>query len=144
MELSTKGRYAVMALIDLAKHGGQEASVSLADIAKRQDISLSYLEQLFAKMRRKGVVVAKRGPNGGYRLAKHPEKIDIASVIFAVDEPMKATACDAKITGGCGGRETHCVAHDLWVALTQHIHKFMENVTLHDVLENRLKPEVAE
>ncbi len=138
MELSTKGRYAVMALIDLAQNANENGTVSLAEIATRQTISLSYLEQLFAKLRRNGLVKARRGPNGGYRLAKPLDKIDIASVIFAVDEPMKATACDNSPTGACGGRTSKCVAHDLWAALTAHIHVFMKNVTLDDVVNDRI------
>ncbi len=138
MELSTKGRYAVMALIDLAQNANAEGTVSLAEIATRQTISLSYLEQLFAKLRRNGLVKARRGPNGGYRLAKNIENIDIASVIFAVDEPIKATACDDSETGACGGRTTKCVAHDLWAALTVHIHGFLKNVTLDDIVNDRI------
>lgn len=137
MELSTKGRYAVMALIDLASNGGEHGSVSLADIASRQSISLSYLEQLFARLRRRGVVMAKRGPNGGYRLAKPASAIDLASVVFAVDETVKFTACDDKQEGGCGGRKARCVAHGLWVAMTRHIQDFMASVTLEDVLQNK-------
>lgn len=140
MELSTKGRYAVMALIDLTLHGGAQNAVSLGDIAKRQSISLSYLEQLFAKMRKSGVVTAKRGPNGGYRLARHAKDINIAAVVLAVDEPIRVTACDSQKNGICKGRAAHCVAHDLWVALSRHINEFMSNVTLADVLDDKFKP----
>jgi Rrf2 family transcriptional regulator, iron-sulfur cluster assembly transcription factor len=139
MELSTKGRYAVMALIDLAMHAKEDGAVSLSEIATRQTISLSYLEQLFAKLRRHGLVKAKRGPNGGYKLAKSLANIDMASVIFAVDEPLKATACDASKTGGCQGRTSKCVAHDLWTALTIHIQDFMRDVTLEDVLNGKFE-----
>ena len=139
MELSTKGRYAVMALIDLASNGGEHGSVSLADIASRQSISLSYLEQLFARLRRRGIVVAKRGPNGGYRLAKPASVIDVASVVFAVDETVKFTACDSEKEGGCGGRKARCVAHGLWVAMTTHIQDFMASVTLEDILQNKFE-----
>lgn len=138
MELSTKGRYAVMALIDLSSNGGEKASVSLADIAKRQSISLSYLEQLFARLRRKGIVAAKRGPNGGYRLAMPPSKIDIATIVFAVDEPLKVTACTPNEKEGCNGRKVKCIAHNLWTALTDHIHDFMVRVTLEDVMLNKI------
>jgi Rrf2 family iron-sulfur cluster assembly transcriptional regulator len=144
MELSTKGRYAVMALIDLTLNGGEDGSVSLIEIAKRQNISLSYLEQLFAKMRKAGVVTARRGPNGGYRLAKPAKEISLASVVSSVDESMQATACGSKKKSICKTRTAHCVAHDLWVALTQHINDFMSKVSLEDVvaddsvLNNRL------
>lgn len=139
MELSTKGRYAVMALIDLAMYSQNDGAVSLSEIAARQTISLSYLEQLFAKLRRKGLVKAKRGPNGGYKLAKPMENIDMASVIFAVDEPMKATACDGSKTGACGGRTSKCIAHDLWAALTVEIQGFMRGVSLRDIINGRFE-----
>ncbi len=139
MELSTKGRYAVMALIDLAMYAKADGSVSLSEIATRQTISLSYLEQLFAKLRKNGLVKAKRGPNGGYRLAKDVKNIDMASIIFAVDEPLKATACDNSKTGGCGGRTSKCIAHDLWAALTIEIQDFMRNVTLFDILNGKFE-----
>ncbi len=139
MELSTKGRYAVMALIDLAMHSKGENAISLSEIATRQTISLSYLEQLFAKLRKKGLVKAKRGPNGGYKLAKPMANIDMASVIFAVDEPMKATACDKSKTGGCNGRTSKCVAHDLWAALTIHIQDYMRDVTLEDIVNGKFE-----
>ncbi|KAF0186318.1 MAG: Rrf2 family transcriptional regulator iron-sulfur cluster assembly transcription factor [Hyphomonadaceae bacterium] len=138
MELSTKGRYAVMALLDLAKFERESGLVSLNEIAARQTISVSYLEQLFAKMRRGGLVVAKRGPTGGYKLARAAAQISIASIVKAVEEEIKATGCDPATKAGCGGRETKCVAHDLWVALTGHIHEFMAKISLEDVLEGRL------
>lgn len=139
MELSTKGRYAVMALLDLAKSEAESGLVSLNEIAARQTISISYLEQLFAKLRRGGLVVAKRGPTGGYKLARLAADISIASIVKAVEEEIKATGCDPDQRAGCGGRETKCVAHDLWAALTIHIQDFMANVSLEDVLEGRLK-----
>jgi Rrf2 family iron-sulfur cluster assembly transcriptional regulator len=138
MELSTKGRYAVMALLDLAKFERDGGLVSLNEIAARQTISISYLEQLFAKLRRGGLVVAKRGPTGGYKLSRSSAAISIASVVQAVEEEIKATGCDPTTRAGCGGREGKCVAHDLWAALTNHIHDFMAQVSLEDVLEGRL------
>ena len=139
MELSTRGRYAVMALIDLTLNGGSASSVALSDIAKRQKISLSYLEQLFAKMRKAGVVTARRGPNGGYKLARPAHEINIALVVSSVDESMQATACGSSKKTICKTRTAHCVAHDLWVALTQHINDFMSKVTLEDVIADKLK-----
>lgn len=139
MELSTKSRYAVMALLDLAKFEKDSGLVSLNEIAARQTISVSYLEQLFAKMRRSGLVIAKRGPTGGYKLARAASEIYIASIVKAVEEEIKATGCDPKQKAGCGGRETKCVAHDLWAALTIHIQDFMSKISLEDVLVGRLK-----
>jgi len=138
MELSTKSRYAVMALLDLAQHESEANLVSLNEIAARQGISVSYLEQLFSKLRRSGLVIAKRGPAGGYKLARPSAKIEIASIVKAVEEEIKATGCDPDKRAGCAGRETKCVAHDLWAALTMHIHEFMAKVSLEDVLEGRL------
>ncbi len=105
MRLSTKGRYAVMAMADLARHeGGEERAVSLSDIARRQEISLAYLEQLFARLRRTGLVVSARGPGGGYRLARPLAKTSIADIVLAVDEPLQATRCtelDGEGSKGC-------------------------------------------
>lgn len=137
MELTTRGRYAVMAMIDLAFHGSEGQSISLADIAKRQDISLSYLEQLFAKLRKGGIVDAKRGPKGGYKLAKQATEISISNIVSAVDENVKATACNDKERLGCGNRSSKCVAHGLWAALTNHIQDFLSDVTIADVLSKK-------
>jgi Rrf2 family transcriptional regulator, iron-sulfur cluster assembly transcription factor len=139
MELTTKGRYAVMALADLARHAGAGKPVTLGDIAQRQDISQSYLEQLFARLRRAGLVRAARGPGGGYSLALEARLISVASVIQAVDEPIKVTACAAHETIGCRGRSTRCITHDLWAELTDHIHGFLASVSLADVVEDRVK-----
>ncbi len=114
MRLSTKGRYAVMAMADLAAHGEGARPVSLADIAERQEISLSYLEQLFAKLRRGGLVVSVRGPGGGYRLSRVAGEIRIADIIVAVDEPITATRCQKGSPKGCMGTSGRCVTHDLW------------------------------
>jgi Rrf2 family transcriptional regulator, iron-sulfur cluster assembly transcription factor len=143
MELTTKGRYAVMALADLARHAQPGRPVTLADIAGRQDISQSYLEQLFARLRRAGLVKAARGPGGGYALAHEPAAISVAAVILAVDEPIKVTACQEHLATGCRGRSTRCITHDLWAELTQHIHGFLAAVSLADVIEDRVRGRAA-
>ena len=141
MKLSTRGRYAVMAMADLARHAGGSASdvhVPLAEIARRQEISLPYLEQLFGKLRRGGLVVATRGPRGGYRLAHPAAEMRIADIILAVDEPIKATRCRAESSKGCLGRTGRCLTHDLWEELGRQIEVFLASVTLDDVIERRV------
>jgi Rrf2 family iron-sulfur cluster assembly transcriptional regulator len=138
MRLSTKGRYAVMAMADLAAHEGGDRPVSLAEIAKRQEISLSYLEQLFAKLRRGALVKSVRGPGGGYRLSRPSGDVRIADIIVAVDEPMTATRCRPGSPKGCTGTTTRCVTHDLWEELGRQIHVFLSSVTLADVVEKRI------
>ena len=144
MRLSTKGRYAVMAMADLAGNGagdGPQAParpVALADIAARQDISLSYLEQLFAKLRRGGLVTSVRGPGGGYRLSRPSNELRIADIITAVDEPITATRCKPGASKGCSKTGARCVTHDLWEELGQQIHVFLSSVSLADVVERRV------
>ncbi len=141
MKLSTRGRYAVMAMADLARHTGNGAGdqpIPLAEIAERQEISLNYLEQLFGKLRRGGLVVAARGPGGGYRLAQPASELRIADIILAVDEPIKATRCRSDSTKGCLGRTGRCLTHDLWEELGRQIEVFLASVTLADVLERRV------
>lgn len=136
MKLSTKGRYAVMAMADLAQASAGRP-VPLGDIASRQEISLSYLEQLFAKLRRAGVVKSVRGPGGGYQLARPLGETRIADIMLAVEEPVDVTRCQHK-PAGCmeGGRR--CITHDLWDELGRHIHLFLNGVTLEDVIERRV------
>ena len=138
MRLSTKGRYAVMAMADLAQHEAANRPVSLADIAQRQEISLSYLEQLFAKLRRSGLVKSVRGPGGGYRLSRPSSELRIADVILAVDEPIAATRCKPGSAKGCTGQGARCVTHDLWEELGRQIHVFLSSVSLADVVEKRV------
>ena len=138
MRLSTKGRYAVMAMADLAGHEAGAKPVSLADIAQRQEISLSYLEQLFAKLRRGGLVRSVRGPGGGYQLSRPSSELRIADIILAVDEPIAATRCEAGSTKGCTGTGARCVTHDLWEELGRQIHVFLSSVSLADVVEKRV------
>jgi Rrf2 family transcriptional regulator, iron-sulfur cluster assembly transcription factor len=137
MKLSTKGRYAVMAMVDLARHS-QGKPVALNDIAVRQEISLSYLEQLFAKLRRGGLVLSARGPGGGYRLARGSDETRIADIILAVDEPIKATRCELGSPKGCTGHQGRCVTHDLWEELGRQIQIFLSSVTLDDVVNKRV------
>lgn len=135
MKLSTKGRYAVMAMADLAQ-ASSAGPVTLSDIASRQSISLSYLEQLFAKLRRADIVSSVRGPGGGYKLSRGAAETRISDIIMAVDEPLSATRCsDAK---GCLADGRRCVTHDLWDELGRHIFLFLSSITLDDVLERRL------
>ncbi len=137
MKLSTKGRYAVMAMVDLAKQS-QDGPVTLADIADRQDISLSYLEQLFGKLRKGAQVKSVRGPGGGYLLARNPAEMRISDIILAVDEPIKATRCTPGSPRGCQPDRSRCLTHDLWEELGAQIFTFLNAVSLEDVMENRL------
>ncbi len=136
MRLTTKGRYAVTAMLDLALYA-RENPVSLADISKRQEISLSYLEQLFSKLKQNNLVSSVRGPGGGYRLSRSPELISAAQVIDAVNESIDATNCSGK--GNCNHGEV-CLTHHLWADLSKQIHGFLSNISLADVMErNRPK-----
>ncbi|OQW62053.1 MAG: Rrf2 family transcriptional regulator [Proteobacteria bacterium HN_bin10] len=137
MRLTSKGRYAVMAMADLALHGGVDRAVPLQEVARRQEISLSYLEQLFAKMRRAGLVAGVRGPGGGYRLSRDASLVTVAEIIDAVNEPIKATRCDAASTKSCIGRTGRCIAHGLWQEMGDRIQLFLASVSLADILEQR-------
>ncbi len=137
MRLSTKGRYAVMAMVDLARHGDGNP-VSLAEIAERQEISLSYLEQLFAKLRRSGLVRSVRGPGGGYLLAHDRDETRIADIIIAVDESMQAVRCSPGAAIGCRGDRSRCLTHDLWEELGNQIHLYLSSVSLGDVCDKRV------
>lgn len=141
MQLSTKGRYAVMAMADLARHSNGDA-VPLSAIAERQDLSLTYLEQLFQKLRRAALVEATRGPGGGYRLAREAREIAISTIMEAVEEPVRMTRCHLEDTGGCVG-DSRCLTHDLWRALGDHIHGFLAGVSLGDVVDNAQAKETA-
>ena len=137
MKLSTKGRYAVMALVDLASQSDGRP-VALADIAERQEISLSYLEQLFAKLRRGGLVRSVRGPGGGYLLARSADETRISDAILAVDEPIRATRCKTGSSAGCRTNKSRCLTHDLWEELGNQIHEFLSSVSLADVCNRRV------
>lgn len=133
MRLTTKGRYAVTAMLDLALHS-EQGPVSLADISNRQGISLSYLEQLFAKLRRQKLVSSVRGPGGGYRLAERLEAISVAQVVDAVSESLDATRCEGK--GDCQDGKV-CLTHHLWEDLSAQIHQFLSDISLADLVERR-------
>ena len=142
MRLSTKGRYAVMAMADLAKNGsngdGSGRAVSLAEIAARQEISLSYLEQLFARLRKGGLVLSVRGPGGGYRLARTAHEMVVAEIVLAVDEPIRATRCASQASPkGCMMAGERCITHNLWEDLGDEIHRYLAGVSLEDVVMNR-------
>jgi len=142
MRLGAKGRYAVMAMADIARHGqdeeGRGGAVCLAEIAERQEISLAYLEQLFARLRRAGLVKSVRGPGGGYRLAGPAETISVGAVVQAVDEPLHATRCDAASDVGCMAQGERCATHHLWAALGDEIEHFLGAVSLADVIGRRI------
>jgi Rrf2 family protein len=135
MQLSTKGRYAVMAMVALAKHGDAGA-LPLAAIADSQNISIAYLEQLFLKLRRAGLVKATRGPKGGYKLARTPDEISIAQIMEAADEPVRMNRCSVEGADWCLGTK-RCTTHDLWRALGDHIGDFLVGVSLQDVLDQK-------
>jgi Rrf2 family iron-sulfur cluster assembly transcriptional regulator len=141
MRLSTKGRYAVMALVDLGRQSDGEdvgKATCLSDIAARQQISLAYLEQLFARLRRAGLVESVRGPGGGYRLSRPLAQTNIADIVLAVDEPLEATRCALNDSSGCMGGGERCLTHGLWAALGGQIKTFLSGVSLEDVIERRV------
>ncbi len=137
MRLSTKGRYAVMAMVDLAANSNG-SPVALADIAERQEISLSYLEQLFAKLRKGGLVKSVRGPGGGYLLAYTADNTRVSDIILAVDEPIRTTRCANITPQGCRTNRSRCLTHDLWEELGNQIHMYLSSVTIADVVEKRV------
>jgi Rrf2 family iron-sulfur cluster assembly transcriptional regulator len=139
MRLTTKGRFAVTAMIDVAMHGGK-GPVTLAGVSERQKISLSYLEQLFGKLRRHGLVESVRGPGGGYHLARPADMVSVADVIVAVDEPIDATQCAGK--ENCHD-DKRCMTHDLWASLNAHIFSFLQSVTLEQLVRQQDKQPVA-
>ena len=139
MKLTTKGRYAVTAMLDLALHYEQGA-VTLSDIARRQGISLSYLEQLFARLRRNGLVDSVRGPGGGYNLATAPSAISVAQIIVAINENIDATRCGGE--QNCDGEE-RCLTHYLWEDLSERIREFLSGITLADLVSKPTVQEVA-
>jgi Rrf2 family iron-sulfur cluster assembly transcriptional regulator len=149
VKLNTKGRYAVMAMVDLAANSSEAGRspgkkpqsrrpVPLSEIAERQEISLSYLEQLFAKLRRGALVKSVRGPGGGYLLARQAEDTRISDIILAVDEPIRATRCMPGQPVGCRGNSSRCLTHDLWEELGNQIYLYLNSVSLADVVARRV------
>jgi Rrf2 family iron-sulfur cluster assembly transcriptional regulator len=143
MQLSTKGRYAVMAMTDLATQGEGRAT-PLATIAERQQLSQAYLEQLFARLRRRGLVRSVRGPGGGYRLARPAAETSVADVVLAVDEPLKATRCAGHgASVGCMKGGARCLTHDLWEETGRLIHDYFASISLADVVSGRFRAQPA-
>jgi len=132
MRLTTKGRYAVTAMLDLSLNYGIRP-ITLADISDRQGISLSYLEQLFANLRRQGLVSSSRGPGGGYRLSRSADEVSVLDVISAVDEKVEATRCEGK--GNCSNGE-QCLSHEIWQSLSDQIRTYLAGITLGEVVKN--------
>lgn len=138
MILSTKGRYAVMAMVDLGIQP-QDKPVTLAAIAERQEIPLAYLEQIFSRLKRSGLVKSVRGPGGGYQLARDAEEMSIAEIMLASDEPLKMTRCDSHSHNGCMAAKSRCLTHDLWEGLSAQIHHYLGTITLGDVCARRVQ-----
>jgi len=141
MKLTSKGRYAVMALVDLAKFNDINP-VSLRDISFRQGISLDYLEQIFSKLRKKEIVQSVRGNQGGYVLNMKAKEIKLTNIFDAVDEKVKTVQCKKESKKGCNGKATKCITHNLWDELEIHINTFFENKSLKDLLNNNKETRV--
>ena len=137
MKLTTKGRYAVMAMADIALNNNFKP-ISLTEISTRQNISLAYLEQIFIKLRNKKLVKSARGASGGYTLEKPASEIRLSNIIFAVDEEIRTLNCKKQSKRGCNNKSTKCITHNLWDELDQHINGFFENKNLQDLIINNL------
>jgi len=133
MKLSNKGRYAVMAMADLAQ-SKEELPTNITEISLRQGISSSFLEQIFLKLKKNNLVKSSRGPSGGYLLTKNPEEIKLSSIIKAVDEKIKTVGCKKELKKGCNGKSIKCITHSLWDDLENHINSFFEKNTLSDII----------
>jgi Rrf2 family iron-sulfur cluster assembly transcriptional regulator len=140
MMLTTKGRYAVMAIVDMAQQNrfmqDKPVAVSLSDISSRQDITVAYLEQIFGKLKKAKLVKSIRGPGGGYILTKSSENINIAEIIVAVDESIKMVRCENDPKTGCMNKKSRCATHDLWENLGEQIKSYLSSITVKDVLTN--------
>ena len=141
MKLTSKGRYAVMALADIANFDRQNP-VSLRDISLRQNISLVYLEQIFSKLKKNNIVKSIRGANGGYILTRDPGQIKLSNIFSAVDEKVKTLQCKRESKRGCNGRSTKCITHYLWDDLEMHINDFFDKKNLGDLLKNNLETRI--
>ena len=143
MKLTSKGRYAVMAMADLAKNNAKKP-ISLTEISLRQGISLSFLEQLFLRLKKNNLVLSARGPNGGYVLSKRPEDIKLSNIINAVDEKIKTVKCKKESKKGCNGKLVKCITHNLWDDLETHINSFFEKNTLKDIVYREEQKEITQ
>ena len=143
MKLSSKGRYAVMAMADLAKNHDPRP-ISLNEISLRQGISILYLEQLFLKLKQNSLVNSTRGPSGGYVLSKSPDQIKLSNIISAVDEEVKMLKCNKNSKKGCNGKSVKCITHSLWDELGEHINLFFKQKSLEDVLNIEKKFQIME
>ena len=143
MKLTSRGRYAVMAIADLAKNNAKKP-INLTEISLRQGISLSFLEQLFLRLKKNNLVLSSRGSRGGYVLSKAPEEIKLSSIINAVDEKIKTVKCKRESKKGCNGKSVKCITHDLWDDLETHIHNFFEKNTLKDIVYKTSKNHTQE
>ena len=141
MKLNSRGRYAVMALADMANFD-MKNPVSLRDISLRQNISLVYLEQIFLKLKKNNIVKSVRGANGGYTLTKDPEQIKLSNIFSAVDEKVKTVQCKRESKKGCNGKLTKCITHNLWDELELHINDFFDKKNLGDILKNSLETRI--
>ena len=141
MKLTSKGRYAVMGLADIANFDRQNP-VSLRDISLRQNISLVYLEQIFSKLKKNNIVKSIRGANGGYILTRDPDQIKLSNIFSAVDEKVKTLQCKRESKRGCNGRSTKCITHYLWDDLEKHINDFFDKKNLGDLLKNNLETRI--
>ena len=141
MKLTSKGRYAVMALADIANFDRQNP-VSLRDISLRQNISLVYLEQIFSKLKKNNIVKSIRGANGGYILTRDPDQIKLSNIFSAVDEKVKTLQCKRESKRGCNGRSTKCITHYLWDDLEMHINNFFDKKNLGDLVKNNLETRI--
>ena len=143
MKLTNKGRYAVMAMADLAKINASRPT-SLTEISLRQGISVSFLEQIFLKLKKNNLVQSSRGPSGGYLLTKSPNEIKLSSIIHAVDEKVKTVGCKKESKKGCTGKSVKCITHSLWDDLENHINNFFEKNTLNDIIFKATKDKQKE
>ena len=143
MKLTSKGRYAVMAMADLANNNAKTPT-NLTEISLRQGISISFLEQLVLRLKKNNLVLSSRGPNGGYTLSKAPEEIKLSSIINAVDEKIKTVKCKKESKRGCNGKSIKCITHDLWDDLENHINSFFEKNTLRDITHRANKDKQKE
>lgn len=139
MKLGTRGRYAVTAIADIARQSPGK-NIPLSEISDRQGISLHYLEQLFRKLRNAGILESARGPGGGYRLSKSPSETSVAEIMVAVDERLQATQCRGVVGDGCTPDGTQCLTHDLWERLSAHVHVFLQQTTVADVIDTDIQP----